>query len=356
MERPVVSKAYYNEIDPYAAAWLRNLIAEGHIAPGDVDERSIADVRPSDLADYDQCHFFAGIGLWSLSLCGSPESPTPLGSGPDLALANLSARQAKERGLMTSGTYGPTFTTLSESAALRSFLASRLQAAMASVGSTLYALTWKERDTPSGPPICARRASARRISDSDFTGSGWPTPNTPSEGRSVSIEKMDATGKTVDGKKHTASLEHAVKIAGWPTTTRDWKDGGNPYVDVALNSLLGRTVWLAGWPTPTQTDAFRVPSESFTTKNITLNHAAVLARGPARLTASGVLLTGSSTGMESGGPLNPEHSRWLMGIPTAWGNCAPTVTRLSRKSRLLLSPGSSPPLPTGKKKKPPRIG
>ncbi len=60
--------AYYNEIDPYAAQWLRNLIAAGHIAPGDVDERSIIDVHPADLIGYDQCHFFAGIGGWSLAL------------------------------------------------------------------------------------------------------------------------------------------------------------------------------------------------------------------------------------------------------------------------------------------------
>lgn len=60
--------AYYNEIDPYAAQWLRNLIARGLIAPGDVDERSIVDVRADDLAGYRQCHFFAGIGGWSLAL------------------------------------------------------------------------------------------------------------------------------------------------------------------------------------------------------------------------------------------------------------------------------------------------
>lgn len=60
--------AYYNEHDPYAAQWLRNLIAAGHIAPGDVDERSIEDVRPDDLRAYDQCHFFAGIGVWSHAL------------------------------------------------------------------------------------------------------------------------------------------------------------------------------------------------------------------------------------------------------------------------------------------------
>lgn len=78
-------KAYYNENDPGAAQWLRNLIAEGHIAPGDVDERSIEDVRPTDLLGYTQCHFFAGIGTWSLALrrAGWPDSrPVWTGSCP----------------------------------------------------------------------------------------------------------------------------------------------------------------------------------------------------------------------------------------------------------------------------------
>ncbi len=77
--------AYYNEIDPYAAQWLRNLIAAGHIAPGVVDQRSIEDVRPSDLAGFGQCHFFAGIGVWSLALrrAGWPDDrPVWTGSCP----------------------------------------------------------------------------------------------------------------------------------------------------------------------------------------------------------------------------------------------------------------------------------
>jgi len=61
-------RTYYNEIDPFAAAWLRNLIKEKLIPDGDVDERSIADVQPVDLKDYAQCHFFAGIGGWAYAL------------------------------------------------------------------------------------------------------------------------------------------------------------------------------------------------------------------------------------------------------------------------------------------------
>ena len=60
--------AYYNEIDPYASQWLRNLIDAGHIAKGDVDTRSIKDVSADDLKGYTQCHFFAGIGVWSHAL------------------------------------------------------------------------------------------------------------------------------------------------------------------------------------------------------------------------------------------------------------------------------------------------
>lgn len=77
--------AYYNEIDPYAAQWLRNLIAAGHIAPGDVDERSIQDVHPDDLKPFTQCHFFAGTGAWSLALrrAGWPDDrPVWTGSCP----------------------------------------------------------------------------------------------------------------------------------------------------------------------------------------------------------------------------------------------------------------------------------
>ena len=77
--------AYYNEHDPYAAQWLRNLIKAGHIAPGFVDERSITDVKPEELRGFTQCHFFAGVGVWSLALrkAGWPDDkPVWTGSCP----------------------------------------------------------------------------------------------------------------------------------------------------------------------------------------------------------------------------------------------------------------------------------
>jgi DNA (cytosine-5)-methyltransferase 1 len=59
---------YYNEFDPFKAEWLRNLVEAGHIALGEVDQRSIVDVKAADLRGYRQCHFFAGIGVWSYAL------------------------------------------------------------------------------------------------------------------------------------------------------------------------------------------------------------------------------------------------------------------------------------------------
>ncbi|WP_447886791.1 DNA cytosine methyltransferase [Serratia fonticola] len=96
--------AYYNEIDPYAAQWLRNLIAAGHIAPGDVDERSIEDVKPDDIKHYTQCHFFAGVGVWSYALrnAGWPDDkPVWTGSCPcqPFSLAGKQLGKSDERHL-----------------------------------------------------------------------------------------------------------------------------------------------------------------------------------------------------------------------------------------------------------------
>jgi DNA (cytosine-5)-methyltransferase 1 len=93
--------AYYNEIEPYKAQWLRNLISAGEIAPGDVDERDIRQVRAADLHGYTQCHFFAGVGGWSyaLRLARWPDSrPVWTGSCPCQPFSEAGKRRAADDG------------------------------------------------------------------------------------------------------------------------------------------------------------------------------------------------------------------------------------------------------------------
>lgn len=243
-----------------------------------------------------------------LSRSDGQASKTSPASGPARRPASRSLLW--ERGLEapTNGTLPLSGSTSSKSADLSRSLASRLRTRLARAGSTIYSTRWSERVTPAGRQYCQLVASARRTSANDCFSerSGWPTPT-----------KTDAIrGEKYDPFASNMTLNMAVQRAGWPTTTaHDWKGSGPTLIRKdGKNRTFDRCDYLASF-------------------GINIDQ-------PIRITASGQVLTGSDAGTASSGQLNPAHSRWLMGYPPEWDDCAVMGMPLSRRSRRFLSRSS----------------
>ncbi len=238
----------------------------------------------------------------------SAPGPTPCGSlggqmmlpfGLAPAHASLSATPESVVGSTTNATSGPSGSASSASAALSSSLGSRLQVATATCGSTLFTLTWKEQATPLGRRFFLLRASAPRTPATD--SSSWPTPSTMDAGNTGTAweQRREAIkAKGINGNGFGLILPMAAQLAAWSTPLASDGDKADGTTDMVMRR------WRQG-------------------RNLSCAMQARLTPGP--------IATGFHAETGKPGQLNPAHSRWLMGLPTAWDDCAPTATRSSHK-------------------------
>lgn len=268
--------------------------------------------------------------------------------GPAAAPAPPSARLAKAKGLtmlVTSGRYG---SVSSSSDALEFSLVSRLQARLHTDGSILFQQIWKHKATPLQRRYWAHTAQVRSTSGSAFTF--WPSPNLSDDNNArVPLENIREYSERRMSRENACSqlAETAQALCAWPTTSAE--DGRSSrrhgYMQKGhAGTTLTDAVNLSSWVSPSARDWKDSEGMALTATNPDgservrldlLPRQALLCKmdRPARLKASGQMLTGSSAGMDGGGQLNPGHSRWLQGIPPEWDAFACTAMRSASRLR-----------------------
>ncbi|HGN8631395.1 DNA cytosine methyltransferase [Klebsiella aerogenes] len=319
----MIAAAYYNEIDPFAAQWLRNLIAAGHIAPGEVDERSIEDVTPDDLRGFTQCHFFAGIGVWShsLRLAGWPDDkPVWTGSCPcqPFSAAGKGDGFTDERHL-----WPHFFHLISER---------RPQHVFGEQVASGYANTWFD----------LVQADLEGVGYAfglvPFTSAGIGAPHIRERAYWVANTNSECDDRCGYFRAPRRDEYSVSGNAGWLADTSGERRNG-------INSLLQREESRRNAKGMSQAtgncSADRLANTDDEQHSIAISgcgHEHVSTgrqQDPAasaglrgdyrslRLTVFGEMRTGSFVEMANGVQLNPAHSRWLMGLPHVWDESSP---------------------------------
>ena len=211
--------AYYNELDPYAAQWLRNLIAKGLIADGVVDNRSIVEVTSDDLKGFTQVHFFAGIGVWShaLRLAGWPDSrPVWTGSCPcqPFSVAGKGTGFADERHLW------PEFFRLIRECRPRVVFGEQVASKDGLAWlDTVYADLETADYATAAVDICAAGVGAPHIRQRLYFVAentigigrrGWSDGDTPRHDRQVQAEGLGAHGELADADNQRFLGQHSL--------------------------------------------------------------------------------------------------------------------------------------------------
>ncbi len=237
----------------------------------------------------------------------SPDGPRAAPSGQALAPASPSAPPDALTAWATSGTYGPLFCTSSPSAVLQRSLESKLQALLDVNGSPEYVLTWKHWDMPSGPPICALRASARPTSVNGCTG--WPTPNCMDRLPSSNLKKRKEKGGC-------GNLKDVIpQVVGCPTPRAESGVSRKPGTG---GECLQEQARLTGWSTPRAEERLQQNS-----------HDSYQALSKQVL---GTTPPCSPAVTAKPGALNPAFPCWLMGYPSSWLMAAPAKMTRGQRS------------------------